>query len=60
MNQAELGAGVTDVRVTVDDSGDTVSSPSGVSHRSLTEEDLLHVDLDTATADGGVTARLAW
>ena len=60
VNQAELGEGVTDVRVTVDDGGNTVSGPSGVSHGCLAKEDLLHVDLGTTTADSGITACLAW
>lgn len=60
MDQAELGERVTDVRVTVERGGDTVGSPSSVGHRSLAEEDLLHVDLDTAAADGRVATGLAW
>ena len=44
MDQTELGPGVADVRVTVEGTGNTVGSPSSVSHGSLAEENLLHVD----------------
>jgi hypothetical protein len=46
VNKTEFGPGVADVRVTIQRVGDTVGSPSSVSHRGLAEEDLLHVDLD--------------
>lgn len=60
VNQAELGQGVADVRVTVEGSGDTVGGPSGVSHRGLAEEHLLHVDLNGGSiANRGVAAGLA-
>ena len=44
MNQTEFGPGVADVRVTVEGAGNTVGSPSSVSHGCLAEENLLHVD----------------
>ena len=44
VNQTEFGPGVADVRVTVEGAGNTVGSPSSVSHGSLAEENLLHVD----------------
>lgn len=44
MYQRELGQRVTDVRMAVERTGDTVSGPSCMRHRSLTEEHLCHVD----------------
>ena len=44
VNQAEFSPGVADVRVTVEGVGNTVGSPSGVSHGCLAEEDLFHID----------------
>jgi hypothetical protein len=49
VDKTELGPGVADVRVTVERVGNTVGSPSSVSHRSLAEENLLHVDLGNAS-----------
>lgn len=45
MDQAELGLHVADVRVTVTRTGDTVSSPTGMCHRGLAEENLGHINL---------------
>jgi hypothetical protein len=53
MNQTKLGPGVADVRMTVEGVGDTVGSPSGVSHGGLAEEDLLHVDPSYIAVLGG-------
>lgn len=44
MHQAELCLGVADVGVTVEDAGNTVGSPSSVSHRCLTKEDFVHIN----------------
>jgi len=52
VNQTEFGPGVADVRVTVEGVGNTVGSPSSVSHGCLAEEHLLHVDPGDITVLG--------
>lgn len=60
VDQAEFGDGVADVRVAVAGVGNTVGGPSSVSHRSLRDEDLGHVDLFGSITVRGVLGAWEW
>lgn len=58
VNQAKLGGSVANVRVAVERAGNTMSRPSSVSHGSLRDEDLVHVNLWRITVGCGTGVRV--
>ncbi len=54
VHQAELRHHVTDVWVTVERAGNTMRCPTSVGHRSLAEEDLVHIDRSRMTIAIGI------